>query len=183
MNWVELVIQILRLRDFQKDKLSEVTMSEELGMNPKDLLGIQKVPLHLVPASSTIYQALAMADGAEKYGPYNWRENKVIASIYIAACMRHLEAWYDSSEECADDSEIPHLGHALACIGIIVDAFETGNLKDDRPVPGAAARLLKKWAKHFTKDDREKVLPSPEDVNRLMKQIDVQLHKLEKDKS
>ena len=123
---------------------------EELGMNPKDLLGIKKVPLHLVPASSTIYQALAMADGAKKYGPYNWRGNKVIASIYIAACKRHLDAWFDSSEELADDSKIPHLGHALACIGIIVDAYETGNLKDDRPVPGATARLLKKWASHFS---------------------------------
>lgn len=125
---------------------------KELGMNPKDLLGIQKVPLHLVPASSTIYQALAMADGAHKYGPYNWRDNKVIASIYISACKRHLDAWFDSSEELAGDSEIPHLGHALACIGIIVDAYETGNLKDDRPIPGAAAKLLKKWAKHFKKD-------------------------------
>ena len=125
-------------------------IDEELGMNPKDLLGIKKVPLHLVPASSTIYQALAMADGAEKYGPYNWRDNKVIASIYVAACKRHLEAWFDSSEEYADDSGIPHLAHAVACICIIIDAYETGNLKDDRPVPGATAKLLKKWNKFFS---------------------------------
>lgn len=118
---------------------------EVLGTNPKDLLGIKKVQLNLVPASSIIYQALAMEDGAKKYGPYNWRSNKVIASIYVAAAMRHLQQWYDQGEELASDSQKPHLGHALACIGIIVDALETGNLSDDRPVPGAASTLIAKW--------------------------------------
>lgn len=118
-----------------------------LGTNPKDLLGIKKVQLNLVPASSIFYQALAMEDGARKYGGYNWRENKVIASIYIAAAERHLKAWFDSGEELASDSGKPHLGHALACLGIIVDAYETGNLVDDRPKPGAFARLVEKWTK------------------------------------
>jgi hypothetical protein len=120
---------------------------EQAGTNPKDLLGIRKVQLNLVPASSTIYQALAMENGAAKYGPYNFRDKKVKASIYVAACMRHLQAWYDSGEETADDSGVPHLGHALACLGIIVDASENGSLVDDRPTPGAAARLIKKWEK------------------------------------
>lgn len=114
-----------------------------LGTNPKDLLGMKKVRLSLVPPSSIIYQALAMEDGAKKYGPYNWRENAVIASIYVDAAMRHLQSWFDG-EENAEDSKKPHLAHALACIGIIVDAKETGNLKDDRPLPGAAARLIAK---------------------------------------
>jgi hypothetical protein len=112
-----------------------------LGINPKDRLGLNKVRLSLVPPSSIIYQALAMEDGAVKYGPYNWRENKVVVSIYIDAAMRHLQSYFDG-EECAQDSKKPHLGHALACIGIIVDALETGNLVDDRPKPGAAARLI-----------------------------------------
>jgi hypothetical protein len=114
-----------------------------LGTNPKDLLGMKKVRLSLVPPSSIIYQALAMEDGAKKYGPYNWRENKVIASIYVDAAMRHLQSWFDG-EENASDSKKPHLAHALACLGIIVDAKETGNLVDDRPLPGAAAGLIAK---------------------------------------
>lgn len=118
-----------------------------LGTNPKDLLGIKKVQLNLVPASSTIFQALAMEDGAAKYGPYNWRDNKVKASIYVAAAMRHLQSWYDSREELASDSKKPHLGHALACIGIIVDAQVTGNLADDRPTAGAASNLIQEWTK------------------------------------
>jgi len=117
-----------------------------LGTNPKDLLGIKKVQLNLVPPSSIIYQALAMEDGAKKYGPYNWRENKVIASIYVAGAMRHLQQWYDG-EELASDSQKPHLAHALACLGIIVDAKETGNLVDDRPLPGAASALIARLEK------------------------------------
>lgn len=122
------------------------TMSDTLGTNPKDLLGAKKTNVHLVPPASTIYQALAMEDGAKKYGPYNWRENKVIASIYVSACMRHIYQWLDG-EEVASDSKKPHLGHALACLGIIVDALETGNLIDDRPTKGAASDLIAKFEK------------------------------------
>jgi hypothetical protein len=117
-----------------------------LGSNPKDLLGVKKVSLHLVPAASKIYQALAMEDGARKYGPYNWRDNKVIATIYVSAAMRHLEQWLDG-EECSDDAGVPHLGHAIASIGIIIDALETGNLIDNRPTPGAASALIAKFKK------------------------------------
>ena len=124
-----------------QNQAPQATPAQPLGTNPKDLLGIKKVQLNLVPPSSIIYQALAMEDGARKYGPYNWRQNKVIASIYVAAAMRHLHSWLDG-EECASDSGKPHLAHALACLGIIVDAKETGNLVDDRPLPGSASRLI-----------------------------------------
>ena len=113
----------------------------QLGTNPKDLVGAKKVQLNLVPPASIIYQALAMEDGSRKYGPFNWRKNKVITSIYVAAALRHIHQYYDG-EDNAQDSGKPHLGHALACLGIIVDALETGNLIDDRPTPGAASRLI-----------------------------------------
>jgi hypothetical protein len=123
-------------------------MSDEKprGTNPKDLVGIKKVQLNLVPASSIIYQAYAMEDGAKKYGPFNYRDNKVMASIYVAACMRHLLSWQDG-EENAEDSGKPHLAHAIACLGILIDSYETGNLIDDRPTPGAAAKIIEKWKK------------------------------------
>ncbi len=37
-------------------------------------------------------------------------------------------------QEKADDSGCHHLGHARACLGILLDAQATGNLIDDRPV-------------------------------------------------
>ena len=119
--------------------------------NPKDLMGCKKVPmLSVIPPASIIYEGLAMrygahlapkADGTLGYGPFNWRENNVVASIYVDACMRHLMSWVDG-EANASDSDVPHLGHAKACLGILADAIENGNLVDDRPSPGPAARLL-----------------------------------------
>ena len=112
--------------------------------NPKDLLGVKKVPLHLVPPSSLIYEAVAFRDGAKKYGPYNWRSKKVSAVIYIDAALRHIQAYLDG-EDNAFDSGLPHLAHAKATLGVVIDALETGNLVDDRPPKGAAARLLERF--------------------------------------
>jgi len=41
--------------------------------NPKDRIGIKKPPIHLVPPVAIIHEAMAFKDGADKYGPYNWR--------------------------------------------------------------------------------------------------------------
>lgn len=109
--------------------------------NPKDLLGLKKPPLGLVPPSAIILESMAMKDGAIKYTAYNWRVKKVIATIYLDACQRHLLAWQDG-EERAKDSGVHHLGHARACLGILIDAMTTGNLIDDRPTPGSAAKLI-----------------------------------------
>lgn len=117
---------------------------KEDGVNPKDLIGDTKPDLSLVPPAAVIYMALAMGDGAKKYGPYNWREKKVRCRVYLAACLRHIQQFLDG-EELAEDSGRPHLGHALACLGIVVDAKETGNLVDDRPIPGAASDLIKRY--------------------------------------
>ena len=76
---------------------------------------------------------MAMMDGAEKYGPYNWRKISVRASIYIDAAKRHLDAWFEG-QECASDSKVHHLGHALACCAILLDAQACGRLIDDRPL-------------------------------------------------
>jgi hypothetical protein len=118
--------------------------------NPKDRIGLDKVPILSQPPASIIYEALGMWDGATKYGRYNWRKNKVVASIYVDAALRHLLAWFDR-EEFASDSGVPHIGHAKACLGILADAIETGNLVDDRPPKGSAGPLLKRWQRRKKK--------------------------------
>lgn len=115
--------------------------------NPKDLVGSKKPRLSLVPPSGFVYAALAMANGADKYGAYNWRDKKVQAMIYLEACMRHVLSYQDG-EENAKDSGVSHLAHALACLLIIIDAKETGNLIDNRPKSGAMAALIEKFTKH-----------------------------------
>lgn len=112
-----------------------------LGTNPKDLLGVKKVPISYVPPSAIIYCGLAFAEGGLKYDPYNWRSNKVIGSIYLSAAWRHMLKYQDG-EYTDPDSGVPHLGNAMACLSILIDGHETGNLVDDRPPPGRAAALL-----------------------------------------
>lgn len=112
--------------------------------NPKTRFGMTKPSLSKNPPSAELYMALAMMDGAKKYSAFNWRGNQVTASIYVDACKRHLNAWFDG-EELAPDSCVPHLAHAIACLAILIDAVETGNLKDDRPPAGSFARLVEKW--------------------------------------
>jgi hypothetical protein len=113
--------------------------------NPKTAIGATKVPLHLVPPSSTHYLALAFKDGAAKYGPYNWRDQKVSASVYYGAAKRHMDAWWDG-ENLSADARVAHLAHAMACCAIILDAASVGMLNDDRPTAGAAARLQAEFA-------------------------------------
>lgn len=119
---------------------SEESWAEDTG-NPKDRIGDTKPPLHLVPAALDIYASLAMKNGADKYGPFNWREKPVRAEVYIAAARRHLAAWFDG-EDVASDSGVHHLAHAAAGLAILLDAMATGNLIDDRPVAGPASRLI-----------------------------------------
>jgi len=124
------------------------------GTNPKDLMGIKKVPgLSVIPPASMIYEALAMrygaylapkADGSFGYGPYNWRENPVLMHIYVDAALRHLWALWDGEDDAAD-SNVPHIGHVKACMGILADAKELGNLVDDRPLVGMAPDLLERF--------------------------------------
>lgn len=113
--------------------------------NPKTAMGAAKVPLHLVPPSATHHLALAFKDGAVKYGPYNWRDKGVSASVYIAAAMRHMDAFRDG-EDLSRDAQVHHLGHVMACCAIVLDAMSVGMLNDDRPTKGAAADLQSSFA-------------------------------------
>lgn len=103
-------------------------------INPKDRIGTDKLPLDLWPAVATAEGSIALLNGALKYGRNNWRVTPIRATIYAAALARHMAKWMDG-EEC-DEEGIPHLGSALACLAILVDAKAAGTLNDDRNIPG-----------------------------------------------
>ena len=100
--------------------------------NPKTAFGAQKTPLHLIPPPAMAAEARVMALGAKKYGPYNWREHAVSASVYQAAALRHLMAAWEG-EDVDPESGESHWAHARACLGILLDARHHGKLNDDRP--------------------------------------------------
>jgi hypothetical protein len=108
--------------------------------NPKTAAGASKVPLHLVPPSAKHFLAQAMLAGARKYGPYNWRDASISVSVYRAAAERHWDAFWDG-QDLDPETGNHHVAHAMACCGIMLDAWSIGRLIDDRPSAGAAARL------------------------------------------
>lgn len=100
--------------------------------NPKDRIGGTKLPLSLVPPTAVAVASLAHLDGATRYGTWNWRAAGVRASVYLDALLRHVTKW-QNGEETDPTSGVSHLGHALACLNILVDAQACGKLIDDRP--------------------------------------------------
>jgi hypothetical protein len=127
--------------------LMQKLSAENGGVNPKDLVGITKPRLSLVPPASILYTAMGLQDGAKKYGPYNWREKPVKLSIYIEAKLRHLLGFWDGEDD-AHDSRWPHLAHDSACSAIIIDAKHIpGCLVDDRPKAGGAGMLIEKMTR------------------------------------
>ena len=100
--------------------------------NPKDAIGQTKLDMGLVPDTLVIGAATAFLEGALKYGRFNWRISGVRASVYHAAIRRHLAKWWGGQDH-DPDTKVHHLDNAIACLGIIRDAYVYGKLNDDRP--------------------------------------------------
>lgn len=113
------------------------------GVNPKDLIGSTKPELSLIPATALPHVALAMMNGALKYGPYNWREpgKPVTYMAYINAIDRHNKCFLDGENE-ASDSLVHHLAHIASTAMVLLDAIENGVAIDNRPVRGKTAEVI-----------------------------------------
>ncbi len=118
------------------------------GLNPKDLVGAKKAPLTLVPPSAVIAMAEAMAVGAAKYGPFNWRDQPIQVRTYVEATLRHLYAFLDGQAR-AEDTGVSHLAHAMAGLAILNDAIALGAIDDNRST-GPAAELLREQDRSVT---------------------------------
>jgi hypothetical protein len=114
--------------------------------NPKDAAATNRLDLSLFPATARAYGALAMVEGDQKYGGYNYREAGVMASIYYAAANRHLDKWYNGEDE-DPKTKVPHLANAIACIAVLIDGIEKGNWTDDRPPVTDLGGLLDRFEK------------------------------------
>ena len=103
--------------------------------NPKTQFGLKKAPLHLVPPALELGAAEAFQNGADKYGPFNWRDHKISATVYYAACKRHLDDWFDRKDpdDAAPDSGVHHIKHAAACLAMILDVMGSEMFNDNRP--------------------------------------------------
>ena len=108
-------------------------MVDTKDTNPKDALGIKKVPLRSVVPGPVIGQlALALLEGARKYGSYNYRVAGVRASVYIDALGRHTDSWWNG-EDIDRESGLCHIDKAIASLVVLRDSMLQGNWIDDRP--------------------------------------------------
>ena len=100
--------------------------------NPKDAIGIKKVPFSTVSAPVIAEIGLAMLEGSRKYGRHNYRAIGVRASVYYDACLRHIMSWWEG-EDIDPDSGLSHITKALACLAVLRDAMILDKCCDDRP--------------------------------------------------
>lgn len=102
--------------------------------NPKAIRAQKdgKDPFEYLPLGPLRGAARVMGHGGEKYGRYNWRQDKILYSTYKAAIMRHLIAFFEEKQDIDPDSRELHLDHILACCLVLRDAIDVGNVEDDR---------------------------------------------------
>lgn len=100
--------------------------------NPKDAVGIKKVPMSVVPATVIAEVAVGMMEGALKYGRHNYRSIGVRGSVYYDATMRHLMAWWEG-EDTDPDSQLSHITKAITSLTVLRDSMLRKNWVDDRP--------------------------------------------------
>jgi hypothetical protein len=122
-----------------------------MDTNPKTQYGLAKPGLDNVPPTPLFSIGLVMSIGAKKYGPMNWRKDPVSASTYYNGMLRHAMSWWDGQE--LDRETLCHeLAHAAANIIILLDALETGNLIDDRPLAGNTTYYISAHTKPIEKE-------------------------------
>ena len=100
--------------------------------DPKKSAGDKKPQLQLIPPALSTEMARALQNGADKYGVWNWRENKIEVMTYIGAMRRHLDDFVEG-EDTAPDSGVHHFGHVAANCAILLDAMKHNTLIDNRP--------------------------------------------------
>lgn len=116
-----------------------------------------KAPLHLLPARALRAVASAIEDGAVKYAPWNWLEQKDdYREVYGAAMARHVCAFNDPTEsDYAKDSGVHHIAHAVACGLILLTKlgidYHRSNAAKTRPLGEVEAlkdRTEDNWRPH-----------------------------------
>lgn len=102
--------------------------------NPKDAVGIKKVPLmSVIPWDAMALVALALFEGARKYGRGNYRAAGVRASVYVDAGTGHRANFWEG-EDIDPESGIHHLAKSIASDMVLLAGILRKNWVDDRPL-------------------------------------------------
>ena len=119
--------------EYWKNEDKESTVQDNVkDTNPKDALGIKKIPISTIPSGPLAEVALAMAEGARKYGRHNYRAVGIRASVYNDAIWRDRTQWWEG-EDIEKESGIHHFSKVAACCLVARDAMMMNLFEDDRP--------------------------------------------------
>jgi len=124
--------------------------------NPKDSVGIKKVPFSVVPFGVIAELGLALLEGARKYGRHNYRSIGVRGSVYYDATLRHLSDWWEGTD-IDPDSGLSHITKAIASLTVLRDSMINDNWEDDRP-----PRMNEGWVQELNKKATEIINKYPD---------------------
>lgn len=115
-----------------KDEAAEIDAGKK-DTNPKEALGIKKVPTYCIPTGPLLELGLAFMEGGRKYGAHNYRDMGARHSVYLDAIERHRLAHLEG-EDIDPDSGLYHLAKIMGCCAVLLDSIMMGNDIDDRPI-------------------------------------------------
>lgn len=114
--------------------VTQVDSSEPSTAKPKMGGGLRynsgKAEIHQVPTSNIFAIAKTLQYGSQKYAKGNFRKGMSWMTVYDCA-QRHLMKWLDG-ELVDEESNLPHLYHAITNIGFLIEYAETYPEGDDR---------------------------------------------------
>ena len=103
-----------------------------MNTNPKDAIANKKIPYSCFPSTVVAEVAVAMFEGARKYGRHNYRVANILSSVYTDAAKRHIDD-YIEGEDIDEDSGLHHITKAIASLVVLRDAMIQHKIIDDRP--------------------------------------------------
>lgn len=79
-----------------------------------------KPEFNLIPPRAELAMASVLTFGAAKYAPDNWKLVDNAETRYLAAAMRHINA-YRAGEVYDRESRLQHLAHAMTCLAFLIE--------------------------------------------------------------
>lgn len=89
-----------------------------------------KTDYTLIPTAALEAEARALMFGEKKYGRYNYTAGFETSRL-LAAALRHILAYRDGLS-VDSESGLHHLGHARACLAMLLHCEQLGTLQDNR---------------------------------------------------
>ena len=104
------------------DKFDLIAPTEETNAQPEigKKFDAEKPRWDLLPPTATEETVKVLTFGAEKYGDDNWKLLENPQQRYIAAAMRHINAFRQGEHQDAE-SGLHTLAHAICCLTFILE--------------------------------------------------------------